>query len=124
MKISKDVIDYYLECITLHWFNDHDDPARNMSEYYDRVVNIKLMASQHNDLEILRLGLDYLLCHPEISLEAHSSSYGWDDDEVRDIIRYIRTIIWPDALEVNNNGVKDIHLTNQSRFNWWKNRDH
>jgi hypothetical protein len=119
MEISKDLIDHYLEDITLCWFNDHEVPAESLDEYYNLTSGIKQGAIRRNDLNILRLGLDYLLCHPEIDLEAHGSRYGWDDEEVRDIIRYIRRTIWPDLPPVNPDEVKDVKLVYTSRFDWW-----
>jgi hypothetical protein len=119
MEISKDFIDHYLEDITLCWFNDHEVPAESLDEYYNLTSGIKQGAIRRNDLNILRLGLDYLLCHPEIDLEAHGSRYGWDDEEVRDIIRYIRRTIWPDLPPVNPDEVKDVKLVYTSRFDWW-----
>jgi hypothetical protein len=120
MEISNGMLNHYLDYITIGWFDDDESvPAENVSEYFNQVAVIKQDATRRNDLEPLRLGLDYLLCHPEIDLEAHGGRYGWDDKEVRDIIRYIRRTIWPELPPVNPDEVKDVKLVYTSRFDWW-----
>jgi hypothetical protein len=119
MELSNDMIDHYLDYITVGWFNDHEISADDLYEYAERLEIIKYDATRRNDLQVLRLGIDYLLCHPEIDLEGHGGVYGWDDEEVREIIRYIRRTIWPDLPPVNPDEVKDVKLVYTSRFDWW-----
>jgi hypothetical protein len=119
MEISKDVLNHYLDYVTVGWFNFRDDPPESVSDCHQKVLVIKDDATRRNDLQVLRLGIDYLLCHPEISLEGHGGVYGWDDEEVREIIRYIRRTIWPDLPPVNPDEVKDVKLVYTSRFDWW-----
>jgi hypothetical protein len=119
MEISNGMLNHYLDYVTIGWFDDHDIPADDLGEYHQRIVKLERSAKRRNDLNPLRLGLDYLLCHPEIDLEAHGGRYGWDDEEVRDIIRYIRRTIWPDLPPVNPDEVKDVKLVYTSRFDWW-----
>jgi hypothetical protein len=119
MNISKGMLDHYLGYVTGHWFNDHDTPPDNINEYRSAVADIELDAARRNDFDPLRLGLDYLLCHPEIDLEDHGSCYPFLDEEVREIIRYIRRTIWPELPPVNPDEVKDVKLVYTSRFDWW-----
>ena len=123
IEISRGMIDHYLCFITDGWFdNDPDEPAEELTKYYEYVIRIKQDAVNRNDLEYFRLGIEYLLCHPEISLENHGNVYGWDDDEVREIIVYIRSVIWSDNLDINCEEVKDVQLVNTNRFDWWEMR--
>jgi hypothetical protein len=119
MELSSDMLDHYLGYVTLHWFNRHELPADSLNEYDSLISEIKSDAMRYNDLNPLRLGLDYLLCHSEIDLDAHGGRYGWDDEEVREIIRYIRRTIWPELPPVNPDEVKDVKLVYTSRFDWW-----
>jgi hypothetical protein len=119
MEVGMGMLNHYLNNITLGWFDNEGVPPDSVEEYLPLVQEIKRDATRRNDLEPLRLGLDYLLCHPEIDLEGHGGYYGWDDEEVRDIIRYIRRTIWPDLPPVNPDEVKDVKLVYMSRFDWW-----
>lgn len=122
MEIAKGIIDNYLRRVTVHWFDPEDLPAENINQYRPLVENIILEARLHNDFQPLRLGLDYLLCHPEISLEDHGYRYPWDDADVREIIHYIRKTVFPDAKALNCDEVKDVKLIPMSREDWWKMR--
>lgn len=122
MEISNGMLNHYLEDITFGWFGRNELPPDDINEYHDRVLQIKADAAHHNDLEPLRLGLDYLLCNPRISLEDHGGRYPFTDEEVRDIIRYIRATIYPDATPLNCEEVKDVELVYTSRFEWWDSR--
>ena len=122
IEISRGMIDHYLCFITVGWFDDDpDEPAEKLDEYYEYVMRIEQDAIHRKDLEYLRLGLKYLLCHPEINLEAHGSLYGWEDEEVREIVAYIHSVIWTDS-KLNCEEVKDVQLVNTNRFDWWEMR--
>ncbi len=123
MKISDGMINHYLEDVTAGWFLEHELPPDNINEYYDRVMVIKADALHHSDLEPLRLGLDYLICHPEIDLHGHGDVFSWSDEAVREIIHYIRSVVYPDSPAVNCAEVKDVELVHTSRFEWWDSRE-
>ena len=74
MKISKGMLDHYIEYVTSYYILDHDVPADELSDYYDCVLRIKSQAIKHQDLEPLRLGINYLRCHPEINVENYGDS--------------------------------------------------
>jgi hypothetical protein len=119
MDISKGMIDNYLEYVTFGWFDNESVPATSLDEYHPRVVKLAQSAKRHNDLELLRLGLDYLLCHPEIDLDGHGGYYSWDDGDVREIIHYIRRTVWPNLPSIDPMEVKDVKLVPMSLFDWW-----
>ena len=122
MKISRGMLNHYIGYVTDWYISDHNVPADKLSEYHYYVLKIKEQAIKHEDLEPLRLGINYLLCHSEIDLENHGGMYPWDDDEVREILMYIRSVIWRNAFEINCKEVKDINLTNTTDIDWWKKR--
>lgn len=124
MEASKDMLDHYLQYVTVGWFDydEHDEPASDPRQYYDRVQELRKDAARRGDLGALRLGLDYLLCHPEESLNNHGYVYSWDDEDVREIVRYIRSTIYPNAPPVNCDEVKNVKLVYTSRFEWWDKR--
>jgi len=81
-------------------------------------MNMRLLAEQFGDLEALKLAFEYLLSHPEIDASAFAGDrYPYDDDEVREIVRYARATIWPDAGPVPERG-PDVRLVNLSLQEW------
>ena len=116
------MLDHYIEYITSYYILDHDEIPDELDDCYSYVLRIKSQATKYQDLEPLRLGINYLLCHPEISLDNHGGAYTWDDEEVREFLHYIRSIVYPDAPKVNCEEVKDVELTNTTNTHWWKSR--
>ena len=122
MKISKQMVDYYIEYVTSDFILDQDAPSVDVEDYYNYVLRIKTEATKSNDLEPLLLGINYLLCHPEINLENHGGISTWDDEDVREILYYIRSIVYSDNSKVNCEEVKDVELIDMDRHDWWKSR--
>ena len=122
MKISRQVLDYYIHHVTSYYILDHDDIPDELDDCHNYVLKIKDNASMDGDLEVLRLGINYLLCHPDISLDNHGGIYTWDDEEVREILHYILSVIWPSNSKANCDEVKDIQLVDMSKYDWWKSR--
>ena len=122
MKISKGMLDHYIEYITSYYILDHDEIPDELDDCYSYVIRIKAQATKYQDLEPLRLGINYLLCHPEINLDNHGGAYTWDDEEVREILHYIRSIVWPNFPKVDCEEVRNVELTNTTNTHWWKTR--
>lgn len=122
MKISRGILNHYIGYVTDFYISDNNIPPDELTGYYDYVVDLKTDAIRHEDLESLRLGINYLLCHPEIDLDSHGGMYPYDDEEVREILMYIRSIIWSDNSKVNCEEVKDVELVDINKFDWWKMR--
>jgi hypothetical protein len=118
MKISRGMIDHYLRFITDGWFDAEDVPATDVTAYQELAKDIERSARRRNDIEPLLAGFDYLLAHPEISLEGHGNIYGWDDDEVRVIIRYLLSIIKPSPMS-SKSDMSEVTLVPMSREAWW-----
>ena len=122
MNISQGMLNHYINYVTSFYVLEHDEPFDEVTDCYEYVQELKIEATQKGDLEPLKLGINYLLCHSEISLDNHGGAYTWDDEEVREILHYIRSIVWPDAPKVNCEEVKDVELTDTTDIDWWKMR--
>ena len=122
MKISRQILDHYIGYLTNFYIIDYNTPPEKLDDYYDFIMSLKKDVTNHQDLDTLRLGINYLLCHPEIDLEDHGGLYPWDDEEVREILQYILFVIWPDNSKINCEEVENIKLIDMSKFDWWKSR--
>ena len=55
MKISAAMVNHYLSDITVAWFNHHELPPDEMQDYLPLVQWMQQNASNHGDLEYLKL---------------------------------------------------------------------
>ncbi|MBL7684422.1 MAG: hypothetical protein JNK65_00080, partial [Deltaproteobacteria bacterium] len=46
--------------------------------------------------------------------------YPFDNEEIREIIRYAWKTIWPEAKEINRDTLPEIELVTMSLQDWWK----
>ncbi|NJO55293.1 MAG: hypothetical protein HC834_01880 [Rhodospirillales bacterium] len=124
MDISYNIIQYYLQTITVAYFGTHDMPPDDLSGYDRYVEDLRIKAIRHRDLDALRLGFEYLLAHPEINLEEQyqGGRYPFDDAELREIIAYTRSKLWPDAGPIPPDGPPGVRLVQMSIDDWWKSR--
>ena len=60
MKISKQMVNFYIEHVTSNFILDHDVLSGEVDDYYNYVLRIKTQGTRRNDLEPLRLGINYM----------------------------------------------------------------
>ncbi|MEJ7848371.1 MAG: hypothetical protein WKF92_09805 [Pyrinomonadaceae bacterium] len=120
MDISLGMINNYLNYITDGWIDTHGPPAADLHDYYETVMQIKGDVDARNDTVPFLLGLDYLLCNPSLNLDEHGTLYDWEDEEVREVIRYIRSTIYPNADPVDCEKMKEVNLLPMGEYEWWK----
>ena len=118
IEIPSHMLHHYLQNVTVAYFDPEHFPPDDVSGYASCIMNMRLLAEQFGDLEALKLAFEYLLSHPEIDASAFAGDrYPYDDDEVREIVRYARATIWPDAGPVPERG-PDVRLVNLSLQEW------
>ncbi len=118
------MFDHYLGRITAQWFQDHTVPAESLHEYDETIAQIAREAGQHNDLESLRLAIDWILLNPEeYSLEDHGGCYPFEDFEVRRILRHLRAQLFPHSAPPDRREVSQVHMVPMTRFDWWDRRE-
>lgn len=123
MNISESMVRYYLADVLLSWFNTHDLPPDDLSEYREYILDMKKGAIKHGDLEALRLAFEHILDNSHIDSERFNESlYPYDDRDVREIIHYSWKTIWPDASPVSPSGRPDVKLVSMSLEKWWATR--
>src|SRR5437867_1045758 len=120
MKISESMVRYYLHDITMGWFDPEDLPPDNITGYYDCVIQMKLHALKHNDLDVLKLAFEYLLANKQIKCEQFAGGrYPYDEQEVREIIHYAWKTIWPDSTPLLPGGPNGVEIVPMSIDDWW-----
>jgi hypothetical protein len=116
--VNQTMVDHYLSDITVGWFARHDLPADEVDEYRPYVENIRQLALTQGDLDYLKVGLEYLLLHPEVDLEAYNGGrYPFDADEMREIIEFVYRTLWPE--ESLPEQPPEVKLIQMPLSHWW-----
>ena len=121
MRMSESMIKYYLDTITVGYFNEHDLPPDNLGDYENLVNTIKSKATKHGDLEYLHVALAWLLTNKEVDLESFNGGrYPFDADEMREIISYVYVYLFQDRETPDIQVLESVQLVNVSLEEWWK----
>jgi hypothetical protein len=84
MRISEYMINYYLDTVTVGYFNKNDLPPEDVRGYESLVGSMKLKAIKHGDLEYLHIAFAWLLANKGVDLVMFNGGrYPFDADEMR-----------------------------------------
>jgi hypothetical protein len=124
MEISTGMVAHYLIHVTGYISELDGCEPEDISEYYDSIMDMKIGADRHNDLEPLQLAIEYLLTHPEIDSTKFLSGihYNYTQEQSIELLSYIRKILWPDLPAPKTEKVLDVNLVPMPTFDWWKMR--
>ena len=90
---------------------DDGAPPDNVTGYYNYIISMKKLAIYDGDLDILLLGIDYLLLNPNLyNPDFETVYYIFDADEMEELLKYIRSVAYPDAPALNPETIKDVEL--------------
>jgi hypothetical protein len=94
----------YLGCLT-NVVGLEDDMPEDLEGYYIYALDIQRSARRNGYLEQLRLGIEYVLGNPENDTKflMHDKHF-CEPDEMRELLRYIWEIIWPNVLPIPSGG--------------------
>lgn len=124
MRISESMIRYYLDTITVGYFNDHDLPPDDVREYEPQVREIERKLAKHGDAKSLRLAFAYLLGNAGLDLAAfHGGRYPFDDGEMRAMIRYCNETLFPGDKGPGANEVGAVEIVQMPVEEWWERRE-
>jgi hypothetical protein len=123
MEISRPMVCHYIDSVTMPWFDDHDDPPDDLEGYHDSAMAAKWWAEKRGDLDALKLALEHILATPEIDCEGlNGALYGYEDEDMREIIDYMRKTLWPDAAPMPPGGPPGVKLVPMPLEQWWESR--
>lgn len=123
MRISESMIRYYLDTITVGYFNDHDLPPDDVHGYEPQVREMERKVAKHGDTRSLRLALAYLLRNTALDLAAFNGGrYPFDDAEMREMIRYCYETLFPGDQGPREDEVRAVEIVQMSVEAWWRER--
>lgn len=92
----------------------------SMDGYDNSIMEMKLSALRHNDLDFLRLAIDRLLVDPSIDAASFAAvHFHFDQSEMTELLLYIRALLWPDLPAPNPDEIYNIQFVNTSSSAWW-----
>lgn len=119
MLLRKEMIDEYLSYITSLVFVDPDDVTEDMSVYDDAIEAMAGNARYDENLEYLRLAMDFLIANPENNLEQfYGSGYPFSDRELHAILQYAYQSIWPDEPISEPGEAAPVQFVDMSEPDW------
>ena len=119
MEISQDMIEFYLSHVLDLAIAIHGAPPDKLKGYDRHIAEMAEKASRNGELDILRRGLEHILCTAEIEAAKLShSDYSWPEKEVRQVLAYIRKQVWPSAGEIDQAEAATCSLVTQSLAAW------
>jgi hypothetical protein len=110
MEIKKGVLSKYLnEAVSS--IADEGSLPDEMTGYYNSIINMKKLAAYDGELDTLRVGIDCLLLDPSLDAPRFAELYNiFDPDEMQEVLRYIRSVVWPDASDPDPESIKDVKI--------------
>jgi hypothetical protein len=101
IKISIDMVCYYVMQMMSGWFNHHDLSADSLDEYEECVLEMKKHLTDCNDEKFAQLAFASLIETEDVSSEIWEAiegamNYPFEDREIQDILKYAYSVIWSD----------------------------
>jgi hypothetical protein len=119
MNINTWLIRHYLDYVLAGWFDYHELPPDALQEYDPYIENMKKVAAIHHELDQLRLGLEYIVSHPEFSIsELGRTRYPYSDSEVRQAILYILESTRRDLGNGGATSLEEVRMVMTSLEDW------
>jgi hypothetical protein len=110
MEFKKGAIERYFDYVAAYIADEGGEPD-DVTGYHDYVVNMKKFAIYKGELDMLLLGIDYYLLNPGLyTPDFETVHYIYDADEMEELLKYIRSVAFPDALPLNPKTIKDVEL--------------
>jgi len=123
MQISESMIRYYLDTVTVGYFDDHELPPDDVRGYDPQVREIGLKLAKHGDAKSLRLAFAYLLRNTGLDLAAlNGGRYPFDDGEMREMIRYCYETLFPGDKGPGEEDVGAVKIVQMPVEEWWAER--
>lgn len=98
MQMRKSLFRRYASHLTAGYFAQNDAPPATMEGYDPWVQDIAHRVERNGDATAFLAAIDWILAHPRVDASRFVTTvYPFDDEEVREILRYLRQEIFSDA---------------------------
>jgi hypothetical protein len=110
--LSEGTLEYHLGCLT-DVIGLEDDWPEDLEGYYGYIQQIESLARYEGYLEQLRLGIEHTLGNPNLDIKflMHEKDF-CEPDEMRELLRYVWEVIWPNALPISPGGPPGVSIAN------------
>jgi hypothetical protein len=110
VEIKMGIIERYLDHATAYIGDTGGEPD-DITGYHDYVIDMKKLALYSDEVDILLLGIDYLLLNPSLYSPYFETVYKiFDADEMEEFLKYIRSVAFSDAPPLNPETIKDVKI--------------
>lgn len=113
----------HLRGVTVNYFSHHDMAPTDIADYTSFAKDVRQIAEGSHDLPWLKLGLEYVLLHPEESCEdLNGGVYSFGDKDMRDLVEVVWETLWPQATLPAKENAPVINLAEMSSEEWNKHK--
>ena len=115
------------------YFEDHEGepPPSDFEVFRSDALHTKREAIAAGDLDDLRSVVDAVLAHEDswlwqfnhVLADFINDTNSQDEEYLRDLVGYYRSIIWPDAPPIDPEHPPDVELNNEPLTDWRRKRD-
>src|SRR5262249_27752145 len=96
MDITVELLKTYLRALTTGWSVRESGPPDSPFEYAYHVNRLKPRVEGAGEMEPLRLGIEYLLAHPEIDYgPIISTTTPYTNESARELLVFMHEHLWP-----------------------------
>lgn len=118
MNVSLNMLAHHLDNL-LDYPQEHEEFPQQFSIFDPYIEAIHYRAQYFNEEEPLRLGIEYLLTHPEIKLARWvNGEYTFDEQDVQRALAYMHQRLWPQHEPIPPEGPSDVTLVSMPLLEW------
>jgi hypothetical protein len=112
--LSEHRLGKHLGCLTDTESLQDGDWPEDLEGYYGYIRQIESLARYEEYLEQLRLGIEYALGNPDLDIEfLLYDPHFCSQDELRELLRYVWEVIWPNALPIPPGGPSGVTIVKE-----------
>jgi hypothetical protein len=122
IELSRTMLAEYISLVADGHLASHDSEPETVEGYASDVDEVLRQTRFRGDEGALKLGIEYLLGHPEIDTVWFAAShYAFEETDIRAILQYIHKRAWPGQPIPAT--PPDVRLVEQPLMEWWARTD-
>ena len=122
IELSRAILFHYVAQVANRYIANYDFPPETVDGYASIRRRYDRADAPRDDEGALKLGIEYLLGHPEIDTVPFAGSpFTFEDADIRELLRYIHQRAWPGQPIPTT--PPDVRLVDQPLMEWWARMD-